>query len=72
MMPENTTSVPDDERTGPEGSERLSQPPQQPRKAYEKPAILYSAPLESMANACDGGKTSSFPQELTCQSWLNS
>jgi hypothetical protein len=32
----------------------VEEKPQMPRKKYEKPAVIYLAPLEAMANVCIG------------------
>ncbi len=72
MTQENMSPLqPDDEQTG-RAQEGSQEGPPVRRKPYEKPAILSSEALESLANACDGGKTDSLPMQLGCQSWINS
>jgi hypothetical protein len=70
-MQDNRTSLPqDDEPTTQPEQDKSGQHVPPRKKAYEKPAIIYRGLLETMANACVGGKSS--PDQLTCQAWVNS
>jgi hypothetical protein len=70
-MQDNTNSPrQDDDPTTQQAQDESGQQTPLRRKAYEKPAIIYHGLLETMANACVGGKSS--PEQFSCQTWVNS